>query len=189
MAILPIYTYDARVLREKTREVKKPDAAITSLALDMFETMKPASGIGLAANQVGNGSSLFIVDVSGVEGYEETGPFVFINPVITELWGEDVGYEEGCLSIPNVRDEIFRPEWLNIRYRDLNFAEQELQADGLLARVIQHEYDHLQGIFFTDYLKGLKKRLVLPSLKKIMRGEMEADYPLVPVHRMDAVER
>jgi peptide deformylase len=188
MAILPIYTYDARVLREKTREVNKPDAEITKLVLDMFETMKPAKGIGLAANQVGAGHSIFIVDVSEVEEYENTSPLVFINPVITELWGEDVGYEEGCLSVPNLREEIFRPELLNIRYRDLNFEEQELEADGLLARVIQHEYDHLQGIFFTDHLRGLKKKLILPALKKIKRGQADADYLLASVREMDLVD-
>ena len=188
MAILPIYTYDARILREKTREVTRPDADVTKLVLDMFETMKPAKGIGLAANQVGAGHSIFIVDVSDVDEYEHTRPYVFINPVITELWGEEVGYEEGCLSVPNLREEIFRPELLNIRYRDLNFEEQELEADGLLARVIQHEFDHLQGIFFTDLLRGLKKKLILPALRKIKRGEAEADYPLAAVRDMDLVE-
>ena len=137
---------------------------------------------------MGAGHSIFIVDVSEVEEYENTAPMVFINPVITELWGEDVGYEEGCFSVPNLRDEIFRPEFLSIRFRDLNFEEQELEADGLLARVIQHEFDHLQGVFFTDHLRGLKKKLIAPALKKIKRGETEADYLLASIREMDLVD-
>ena len=205
MAILPIYTYDARVLREKTREVPRPDAEISQLILDMFETMRLARGIGLAANQVGKEHSIFVIDVrEALDDDEEektpagsdapsappavSSPLVFINPVIKEYYGDDVSFEEGCLSVPNVREEIFRPEKLHIRYRDVNFVEQELDADGILARVIQHEFDHLEGVFFTDYLRGLKKRLVQPALKKIKRGEMEADYRLARVREMDVLE-
>lgn len=176
MAILPIYPYDARVLREETREIKGPSTELTQLILDMFETMDKANGVGLAANQVGEGKSLFVIDLRPAEGYEETKPLVFINPVITDLWGEEIGYEEGCLSVPNVREEIFRPEKLHIKYRDANFEAQELEVDDFLSRVIQHEFDHLEGIFFTDYLRGLRKRLVMPVLKKIRAGEAEADY-------------
>lgn len=178
MAFLPIYPYDARVLREETRELSGPTPETTQLIIDMFETMEKANGVGLAANQVGVGSSLFVIDLRPVEGYEESKPLVFINPVITDMWGEEIGYEEGCLSVPNVREEVFRPEKLHIRYRDANFEPQELEVDDFLARVIQHEYDHLQGIFFTDYLKGLRKRLVMPVLKKIRAGEEEADYKM-----------
>lgn len=176
MAILPIYPYDARVLREETRAVDTPTPEITQLIIDMFATMDRASGVGLAANQVGRGQSLFVIDLRPMEGYEETKPLVMINPEITELWGDDIGIEEGCLSVPNVREEVLRPEKLHIRYRDANFEPQELEAGDFLARVIQHEYDHLQGIFFTDYLKGLRKRLVMPVLKKIRSGEGDADY-------------
>ncbi len=179
MAILPIYTYDARVLREETKPIEKPGRETAVLALDMLETMKAANGIGLAANQVGQGISMFVVDVSGCEG-EEGKPLVFVNPLITDFDGEDVIFEEGCLSVPKVREDIERPERILIKYRDLEFVEQELVADGLLARVIQHEYDHLQGIFFTDHLRGLRKRLVMPVLKKIKRGDADADYPLAP---------
>ena len=178
MAYLPIYPYDARVLREETREVAGPTPELTQLILDMFETMDRANGVGLAANQVGQGSSLFVIDVRPVEGYEDSKPLVFINPVITDMWGEEIGYEEGCLSVPNVREEVFRPEALHIRYRDANFEEQEMEVDDFLARVIQHEYDHLHGVFFTDYLKGLRKRLVMPVLKRIRAGEEEADYKM-----------
>lgn len=178
MAILPIYPYDAQILREETREIDTPSAELTQLIVDMFATMHHANGVGLAANQVGEGKSLFVVDLSPMEGYEDQKPLVMINPEITDLWGDDIAYEEGCLSVPNVREEVLRPEKLHIRYRDANFEPQELEADAFLARVIQHEFDHLQGIFFTDYLRGFRKRLVMPVLKKIRRGEGEADYAM-----------
>lgn len=186
MAVLPIYTYDARVLREKTREVRRPEDVMRLIG-DMLDTMKLASGIGLAANQVGEGCSVFTVDLSEAEGYEGSSPMVFINPVITELWGDDVTVEEGCLSIPNLREDVTRPESLHIRFRDAAFIERELEVDGLLARVIQHEYDHLQGVFFTDHLRGLRKRLVFPALQKIKRGEASADYPLARLTADDLV--
>ena len=176
MAILPIYPYDAKVLREETRPIKRPSPELTQLILDMFETMHHASGVGLAANQVGIGQSLFVVDLSPVEDETDAKPLVMINPVITDLWGDEIGYEEGCLSVPNVREEVFRPEKLHIRYKDANFEDQELEASEFLARVIQHEYDHLEGIFFTDYLKGLRKRLLKTVLNRIRTGEEEADY-------------
>jgi peptide deformylase len=176
MAILPIYPYDAQVLREATREIERPSSELTQLIIDMFSTMHLAKGVGLAANQVGIGKSLFVVDLSGMDEYPDQKPLVIINPIITGFAGDDVSFEEGCLSVPNVREEVIRPEKLLISFRDANFELQELEADELLARVIQHEYDHLEGIFFTDYLKGLRKRLVMPELKKIMRGEGDADY-------------
>ncbi|MCZ7555962.1 MAG: peptide deformylase [Bacteroidia bacterium] len=176
MAILPIYPYDAKVLREETRLVERPGPELTQLIVDMFETMHQASGVGLAANQVGVGSSLFVMDLTSVEGYTESTPLVMINPVITDLWGDEITYEEGCLSVPNLREDVTRPEKLHIRYKDANFEDQEMEAGDFLARVIQHEYDHLDGIFFTDYLKGLRKRLVVPALKRIKAGEEKADY-------------
>jgi peptide deformylase len=178
MAILPIYPYDARVLREETLPVERPDPELTQLILDMFETMRYAHGVGLAANQVGAGRSLFVIDLSPMEGHEEDKPLVMINPLITDLWGDDIQYEEGCLSVPNVREEIVRPEKLHIRYKDATFQDREMEASDFLARVIQHEYDHLQGIFFTDYLKGLRKRLLVPVLKRIRNGEEKADYAM-----------
>lgn len=178
MPILPIYPYDAQVLREETREIDRPSEEVTQLIIDMFATMHYAKGIGLAANQVGVGKSLFVVDLSPMEGYEDHKPLVMINPEITDMWGEEINFEEGCLSVPNVREEVVRPEKLHIRYRDANFEPQELEADEFLSRVIQHEYDHLEGIFFTDYLRGFRKRLIMPVLKKIKRGEAEVDYAM-----------
>ncbi|MBN1447367.1 MAG: peptide deformylase [Bacteroidetes bacterium] len=178
MPTLPIYPYDAQVLREETKDIGAPSGELTQLIVDMFTTMHAAKGIGLAANQVGAGQSLFVVDLSPMEGYEDSKPLVMINPEITDMWGDDIPIEEGCLSVPNVREEILRPEMLHIRYRDANFEAQELEADAFLARVIQHEYDHLQGIFFTDYLRGFRKRLVIPVLKKIKHGEADVDYAM-----------
>jgi peptide deformylase len=176
MALLPIYPYDAKVLREETHDIAAPDTNLATLVVNMFDTMHAANGIGLAANQVGVGSSLFVVDLSVMDGHENESPLVFINPVILDESDEEVTYEEGCLSVPDVREEIWRPERIRIRYRDLDFNEHEIEAGDMLARVIQHEYDHLLGVFFTDYLKGLKKRLLVPVLKKIKNGEAEADY-------------
>lgn len=176
MALLPIYPYDAKVLREETRDLDAPGADLNTLVANMFETMHAANGIGLAANQVGVGSSVFVVDLSVMEGMEHEAPRAFINPVILDESDEEVSYEEGCLSIPDVREEIWRPELIRIRYRDLDFTEHEIEAGDMLARVIQHEYDHLLGVFFTDYLRGLKKRLLVPVLKKIKSGEAEPDY-------------
>ena len=176
MAILPIYPYGAKVLREETRVIERPGPEVTQLIIDMFETMHHANGVGLAANQVGIGSSLFVVDLSPMEEFEDAKALVMINPVITDLWGDEISIEEGCLSVPNVREEILRPEKLHIRYKDSNFQDQELEATDFLARVIQHEYDHLEGIFFTDYLRGLRKRLLVPVLKRIRSGEEETEY-------------
>jgi peptide deformylase len=189
MAILPIYTYDAAVLREKTRDLERADDATVKLVLDMFETLHAATGVGLAANQVGRGASIFIVDVSDVEGYAGTTPLVAINPVIEDLWDGKIEMEEGCLSVPGLRDDVVRPERVALRYRDLAFEEQEFEADGFFARVIQHEYDHLQGVFFTDRLRGLKKTFAMPALNKIKRGEVDADYPIAPWNEMYGKKR
>ncbi len=178
MAILPIYTYNARVLREKTRDVTSLTDAISTLVVDMYDTMKQARGVGLAANQVGSGHSIVVIDLSDVEEYKDSRPLVMINPVIDDEWGDMITYEEGCLSVPQVRVEVERSELLHVRYMDQKFEPQEVEADGFLARVIQHEVDHLNGVFMTDHLRGLRKRLIMSSLKKIMVGEMETDYPI-----------
>ena len=179
MMQLPIYTYSASVLREKTKEVKRLDHETIRLIVDMFETMHKASGIGLAANQVGEGKSLTVIDLSEMEKDEDRHePLVLINPVIREVSEEIIPYEEGCLSLPGIREEIERPGKILVKFRDANFESVELEADGLLARAIQHEVDHLNGIFLTDHLKGLKKRFINIQLNKIKKGDITADYPL-----------
>lgn len=183
MAILPIVTYDDSVLRKKTKMVKENSESLQNLITDMFETMYNSSGVGLAAPQVGELLRLFVMDADAVtEELEETdlGPMVFINPKIVELTGEDVKMEEGCLSIPDVRDDVKRPLNVKLQYYDRDFNKQESEFSGWISRIIQHEHDHLEGVLFLDYLSAFRKRLHRSALKKIDRGEMETDYPLVP---------
>lgn len=183
MAILPIVTYDDSVLREKTGPVSENSESLQTLIDDMFETMYNSGGVGLAAPQVGELLQVFVMDADAVtDELEEVnlGPMVFINPEITKLSGDEVKMEEGCLSIPDVRDDVKRPMNVKIRYRDRNFDVQESEFSGWISRIIQHENDHLKGILFLDYLSAFKKRLHRSSLKKIDKGDIETDYPLVP---------
>lgn len=149
MAKLKVVTYGHPSLREKGKPVKKIDGFIRKLAEDMIVTMHKEDGIGLAAPQVGKSLNLFVVDISPIEKNAE--PMVFINPKILEAYGESV-YKEGCLSLPGVSEEVKRPSKIRLRYTDLEGQTIEGIAEGILARVIQHEYDHLKGILFVDYL-------------------------------------
>jgi peptide deformylase len=178
MALLPITLIGDKILRKKAALVKDVDANTIELIRNMFETMRNASGIGLAANQVGADKSIFIVDVSVVEGHEDTKPIVFINPFITERSEEKIPMEEGCLSIPDIRAEIERPEKITITYKDTDFRDQSLVAGGLLARVIQHEYDHLQGILFTDIISSDEKKKLNKDIIKIKKRKVEIQYPV-----------
>lgn len=178
MSFLPIYLYDHAVLRKKARAVKGPDAGLAQLAADMLETMHNANGIGLAANQVGLLQRIIVVDISGTEETPTTPPLAMINPEIISSDGAVV-MEEGCLSIPDVRDEVERPEQITVRFRDLEFREQERTADGILARVIQHEIDHLDGVLFIDHIGSVRRKLLRGRLNKITKGEIEVDYPFV----------
>ena len=144
----------------------------------MFDTMRNASGIGLAANQVGSDKSIFVIDISEVEDYEDTKPIAFINPKITKRSENKVLMEEGCLSIPDIRDEVRRPKSITIVYHDTDLQEHTLEADGLLARVIQHEYDHLQGILFTDLLPDDMKKKLKKDINRIRKRKVEIDYPI-----------
>lgn len=178
MALLPITLIGDKILRKKAALVKDVDAKTIELIRDMFETMRNARGIGLAANQVGADKSIFIVDVSVVEGHEDEKPLVFINPVITERSEEKIVMEEGCLSIPDIRSEIERPEKVTITFKDTDFKDQTLQADGLLARVMQHEYDHLQGILFTDLISSDIKKKINKDIINIKKRRIEIQYPV-----------
>lgn len=189
--ILPIYAYGHPVLRTATEPVEAVTPELESLIDDMIETMRNAAGIGLAAPQVGRSERLFVADLSPMaEDIEaELGalpewaqrPLVFINPEIVD---EDetvlCDYEEGCLSIPDLRELVTRPDVVRIRFRDRAFEEQEIEATGVLARVVQHEADHLDGVLFIDHLSPLRRRLLKRRLREITRGEVEADYPLAP---------
>lgn len=187
MPILPIVTYDDRLLREKTKKVETNSKSLQQLISDMFETMYNSSGVGLAAPQVGELKRLFVMDADAVTEEleeEDQGPMVLINPVIIEKTGDKVKMEEGCLSIPDVRDEVKRPLKVKVQYFDREFNRHEKEFDGWISRIIQHEIDHLEGVLFLDYLSAFRKRLHRSALKKIDKGEMPTDYPLVPKKRI-----
>ncbi len=179
--ILPIYVYGAPILTQRTTEVTENTEELQQLIDNMIETMRGASGIGLAAPQIGRSERLFVVDLSPMmEDDEELmiDPMVFINPEIYEESEEDEEYEEGCLSIPDIREFVVRPEGIRVTFLDRNFVLRDIEANGLLARVIQHEFDHLDGILFLDHLSAFKKRLLKRKLKEMVSGNVEADYPL-----------
>jgi peptide deformylase len=178
VAILPIYIFDQPILRRKAKGVKRADDEVTRLASDMLETMYNASGIGLAATQVGSLHRLLVVDIAEAEQKSTPAPIVFLNPEIVDEEGS-ITMEEGCLSLPDLRDNVDRPEKIVVRYRDLQFREQELTADGLLSRVIQHELDHLNGILFFDRLNIVRRKLLQGRLNKMKRGEATVTYPAI----------
>ncbi len=184
--VLPIHLYGHDALRQDTEPVTENSDDLQALIDNMIETMRNAAGIGLAAPQVGRNERLFVVDVTPMAAeLEEDGelvppqPMVFINPEIVEVSETTVDMEEGCLSIPEVREAVTRPRRVRMRYRDRDFEKQELETGSVLARVVQHEHDHLEGVLFTDYLSSFRKRLLRRSLREMTEGEVEADYPLV----------
>lgn len=181
--ILPIYLLGTDVLREMTQPVAEDSPEIQQLIDDMIETMHAAKGIGIAAPQVGRSERLFIVDVSPMEeDFEEMGvelpeqPMVFLNAEILEESENDSEFEEGCLSIPDIHEVVTRPKALKLRYQDRTFTQHEVVFDGMLARVIQHEYDHVDGVLFIDHLTAFKRRLLKRKLQDIREGQTEAEY-------------
>lgn len=185
--ILPIVAYGDPVLKKVGEEIDKDYSGLAELLANMWETMYAASGVGLAAPQVGKSIRLFIVDASPFADDEEDEPDpkakglenfkkVFINPIIEEETGEEWAFQEGCLSIPKIREDVYRKEKITISYYDENFDFHEETYDGYAARVIQHEYDHIEGILFTDHLSPLKRKLLTKKLSNISRGEIEVDY-------------
>lgn len=175
--IYPIVLYGDPVLRKPTEDVE-PGTDLKLLIQDMYETMKHAQGIGLAAPQIGKSIRLFVVDGTVLEDEPSMEDFrqAFINPVIVEELGENWEYEEGCLSIPNIRESVSRREKLRIRYFDEDWNEKEEDFYGLKARIIQHEYDHIEGKLFIDYLTPLKKRLLKSKLSDISKGKVDTEY-------------
>lgn len=186
--ILPIIGYGDPVLRKKGEEVAKDHPNLKETIANMYDTMYNAYGVGLAAPQVGLPIRLFIVDTkpfSEDEDYSEedrkkmaTFRKTFINPVIVKEEGEEWGFNEGCLSIPEVREDVYRQERITIEYHDEDFNKHTEVYDGLIARVIQHEYDHIEGILFTDKISSLKKRLIQKKLQNIMEGKARPDYKM-----------
>lgn len=178
MAIIPITVYGDKILRKKAKPVKAVDDNLIEKIRNMFDTMRNANGIGLAANQVGFTESLFVLDLEGVEGYEKFKPMVFINPEIILKSDETAIMEEGCLSLPLLRAEVERPEKIKVRYLDTDENIKEIEADDLFARVILHEYDHLIGKMIPDRVKEEIKKQLQPELEKITKREIKIDYPI-----------
>jgi peptide deformylase len=172
--------YGDPVLRQRAKDIEQ-GTDLKQLIEDMFETMHAASGIGLAAPQIGKGIRLFIVDGSALEDEEGMDNFrkAFVNPQILEEDGTPWDFEEGCLSIPHIREKVSRKERLKIRYYDENWAQHEEVYDGMKARIIQHEYDHIEGKLFVDYLPALKKRLLKGKLADISKGKVDTEYRII----------
>lgn len=188
--ILPIVAYGDPVLKKEAVEIDKDYPELSKLIEDMFETMYEASGVGLAAPQVSKSIRLFVVDASpfaerdedeeedplaeGCDGFKR----VFINPIIEEETGNVWGFQEGCLSIPKIREEVQRKEKIRITYYDENWNFHDEWFDGYRARVIQHEYDHIEGVLFTDHLSVLKRRLLAKRLQNISHGLISVAYKM-----------
>jgi peptide deformylase len=181
--ILPIYAYGQPVLKKVAKEIAPDYPDLKELIANMWETMQAAEGVGLAAPQIGLSIRLFVVDTTKPpeEVKKEEEPFegitrVFINAQKVEEDGPTKTFEEGCLSIPDIRGDVDRPERIRLRFLDENFQPHEETFEGINARVIQHEYDHLEGILFTELLKPLKKQLIKRKLESIRKGNVKADY-------------
>ncbi len=183
MAVLPIYLDGTEPLRKKAKPISKIDDSTLQFIMDMFETMHKADGIGLAANQVGVLKRIIVVDISCLEDYKDVKPFALINPEVVSEEGKCV-MEEGCLSVPEVRGEVERPKRIVVNYKDTNFKEQQIVAEDLLARVILHELDHLNGVLFIDYLPKSKKLEFKEAIEKIQNGDVTTKYPVVTTQRV-----
>jgi len=186
--ILPVVAYGTPILKKVGEEIEENYKGLNKLIEDMFETMYEASGVGLAAPQINKSIRLFIVDASPfaeVEEGEDPDPMaegldgfkkVFINPIIEEEEGEEWAFAEGCLSIPKIREDVFRKPKIKISYFDENWDFKEEEYEGYAARIIQHEYDHVEGILFTDHLSPLKKRMLKKKLINISKGDIDIHY-------------
>lgn len=178
--ILPVYAYGQKVLKQKAVAISEDFEDLNVLIDNMFDTMYNAQGVGLAAPQIGKSIRLFIIDTIQLEE-EDSKAFkgikqAFINPEMITEEGDLWKYEEGCLSIPKIRGDVERQKKITIKYQDQEFKEHTLTFDGINARVIQHEYDHVEGILFTEKLKPLKRKLIKKKLDKIKSGNIESDY-------------
>ena len=177
--IYPIVVYGSAVLRAEAKEIDKDYKDLPKLVENMFATMYEAEGVGLAAPQIGKSIRLFVVDCSPMGDDEpELMNFkrVFINPEIYERMGEEELFNEGCLSLPGLREDVSRPTQIRIRYLDENFVEHDDTFGGFAARVIQHEYDHLEGKVFTDRLSALRRNLIKGKLLNMSKGKYKAEY-------------
>jgi peptide deformylase len=180
--ILPIFAYGQPVLKKKAEDIDRNYPKVQELIKNMWDTMYDANGVGLAAPQVGLSIRMFVIDTIQIEKDEKPDHIgfkkVFINAHKIEEDGEKWSYEEGCLSIPNIRGEVLRQPLLKIKYLDENFVEHIEEFKGINARVIQHEYDHIEGILFTDHLSPVKRTLIRNKLENIRKGKVNADYKM-----------
>lgn len=183
--VLPIVAYGDPVLKKRAEKIEGPSKELTQLIENMFETMYNANGVGLAAPQVGKSIRLFVVDGDSFAEDEEPETHymrdfkkVFINPEILGQKGAEWGFNEGCLSIPNIREEVFRNETLTIKYLDENFKEHTEEYFGYAARIIQHEFDHLEGKLFIEKINPLRRQLLKRKLEEITRGEVDVNYKM-----------
>ena len=177
--VLPIYLYGQPVLRKEAEDVPREYPELKQLIDNMFETLVQAEGCGLAAPQVGLGLRLFVVDGTELaEDYPECANFkkVFINPEMLERSEEKITYSEGCLSLPGISENVIRPQKIRIRYYDENWQEHEDELSGFDARIVQHEYDHLEGNVFTDRISPIRRQFVNGKLQKIAKGKTMGKY-------------
>ena len=184
--ILPVVAYGDPVLKKKAVEITPEYPNLKALIENMYDTMYSAYGVGLAAPQIGLSIRLFLVDASPFADDEVLGEeeqtflknfkHTFINPVILEESGDEWAFNEGCLSIPEVREDVFRKPNIKVQYQDEDFNTKTMELSGLAARVFQHEYDHIEGVLFTDKLSSLKKRLIKAKLANISKGKVDVDY-------------
>lgn len=184
---LPIVAYGDPVLRQRTEEIDEDYPELKQLIDNMFETMYAANGVGIAAPQIGLPIRLFVIDASPFGEDDEDGPGdptakdfkrVFINPILVEESGDKWAFSEGCLSIPHINEEVLRKKDVVINYLDENFEEQEEELTGLAARVVQHEYDHIEGKLFIDKLGSLKKAMLKGKLDSISKGQVKVSYKM-----------
>lgn len=179
--ILPIVAYGDPVLRKKGEEITKDYPGLQKLIADMFETMERSRGVGLAAPQVGKAIRLFIIDSRKMYDEDEENKGlceVFINAKLIDEDGDEWRFEEGCLSIPGIREEVLRQPNIIIQYYDRDFNFKEAKFEGMTARVVQHEFDHIEGKLFIDHLKPLKKSLLKNKLEKISKGQVDVGYKM-----------
>ncbi len=176
--VVPIVLYGIPVLRQKARPADLRDPQLPQLITNLWDTMRAADGVGLAAPQIGVSLQVFVVDAEPLQDPGEP-PFrgVFINPEILDYDPTQVPHEEGCLSMPGIRETIYRPRAIRLHYWDLEGGPYEVTYHGIVARIIQHEYDHLQGKLFIDYLSPLRRQLLRGRLRRLQAGQVETSYP------------
>jgi peptide deformylase len=188
--ILPIVAYGSPILRTVAKDINPDYPGLSKLLEDMWETMYASNGVGLAAPQINKDIRLFVIDSAQIfesQDDEDKGRYpdepgtkqVFINAHIVEFGGEEWAYNEGCLSIPKIREDIFRSEKVTLKFLDENFEPHTKTFDGITGRIILHEYDHIEGKLFIDYLKPLKRKLLKGKLDDITKGKVKVDYRMV----------